>query len=177
MFGENGLVAFFVAGLIGAVDVGREGNVADALQLFMNGSCAGELDFTLALIEMSGDGGGEMWGEFYLFADEEFFAGTDEGSPAVALGIESAEKKDLNFAGAAGTGAKEAGRDDAGIVEDHAIARLQVGREIAELVVMKGLSGSVEDEHAGIGASGEGLTGDELVGEIVLKVFYSEGHG
>lgn len=147
--------------------------MADAVEFLMDVGGRAEFDFAFAVLEVLGDGGGEVAREDDLFADAEFFTGADEGAPAGAFGIEGTEEEDFHFAGEAGAMTVEAGGDDTGVVEDEAIAGLDVGGEVAEVVVVEGLGRAIEDEHAGIGAAGKGVAGDEFVWEVVVKVFDS----
>ena len=64
----------------------------------------------------------------------------------------------------------EPGGKDAGVVEDHKIARLQQLREIAEQAVGTVAAGSLQVQHAGAVTGGEGLLGNEFVGKMEVEV-------
>ena len=67
--------------------------------------------------------------------------------------------------------------DDFGIVEDGEVARLEERGEIGEEPVLDEPGAAMEHHHAGGGAVGEGMGGDERLGEGIVVIAQEEAHG
>ena len=74
------------------------------------------------------------------------------------------------------TGARgvEAGGNDAAVVEDEEVARLQKMGEIAKKIVLVGAGGPVDDEHAAGAANRRWGLGDQLFGQVEIEVGYEQ---
>lgn len=66
--------------------------------------------------------------------------------------------------------AVETRREDASVVEDYEIAGMQEVWEVAEQKVGIVAAGSLQVQHAGGIAGGEGILGDEFVGKMEVEV-------
>ncbi len=191
----DGLIAFAIAGGIRARDVGRERDVADAIEggeesvHALNGLKA---DAALAEFGAGQDLGLKFFEIAIVLAEEQsladayFAAGANQAFPIVGIGGELAGQKNLDAAveeiaggrivradrvsAGAFAAAIEPGGKDAGVVEDHKIAGLQQVREIAEQAVGITAAGSLQMQHAGTVAGGERLLGNEFVGKVEVEV-------
>ena len=169
LLSEDCLVAFAIRGLVGTVDIGREGDVAGGFDLGVEISLAVEPDepftadpgFEDLCFESRGDGDARAFVEVAAGADER----GPEG-PAVILGP---QEEDFNGACVARLLAEEAGREDSGVVYGEAIPGGEEAGEVAEGSIFEGARGAVNDEHAGGGAVREGFLSDELVGQVIIK--------
>ena len=65
---------------------------------------------------------------------------------------------------------KEARGDDFGVVENEEVVGGEVVGEVAKEFVFDAAAVAMNDEHAGSGAVFERVGGDELGGELVVKV-------
>ena len=112
-----------------------------------------------------------------------FFTGANESSPFVRP--ELLRKQDFDATRrirraclglrAARAGGVEARGDDAAVVEDEEVARVQEVRKVAEEVVAILTGMAVEDKHAAGAADGRRRLRDELFGEIEMEVGYAHG--
>jgi hypothetical protein len=182
----DGLVALLVGVGVGAVDVGRQGHVADAAECGKEVRDRGE--FKQALAELAalenlglenGFAGGA--GEDEPLADGHLAAGADESAPAVARACGRSGEHDLDAAGGPlaladkGAVGKEARGDDAGVVEHEQVAGTELGGKRGEEAVVDGAGGAVEEHHAaGTADLGRGLR-DEFLGEVVVEVGDAQG--
>jgi hypothetical protein len=64
----------------------------------------------------------------------------------------------------------EAGRQDAGIVEDEAVLGCEERREIAERAIFPLAGGAIDYQHPRPRAVGQRFLGDEIVGEVIVEV-------
>lgn len=167
VLGEDGLVALAVRLGVGALDVGRQGDMADFVE---EGEQIGGVEDQGALAEfaLSGDGGGEVGGELDLGAGADLASWFDEGLPGLGTGG-GVEEEDFDRGCGGGEVAVEPGREDAGVVQDQVVLGGEVGGEVFETVVAPSLGVAVEHEHARIGAAGEGLLGDGGFGEVEVE--------
>jgi hypothetical protein len=196
VLGINGLVAFAIAGRIRACDIRREGDVANAIK----GSeevvvlTLGGLKADAALAEFpSAQDLGLQFVEIAIalakeqpFADADLAAGPNQTLPIVGLGGELAGEQNLDAAAEEIAGGRIVRADrlsagafaasieprwkDAGVVENQQIAGLQEVRKVAEPAVGMAAAGSLQIEHAGFVASGEGFLGNEVVGKMEVEV-------
>jgi len=182
---EDGLIAVAVLDAVVAMDVWRERHVADFVEDRVEVGRGHEAEGAFA--ELSG-------GENFGFEDDIFFvveeetvaglnlaAGADESGPVVRGKLLGQE--DFDAAGwvggavlgllAARAGGVETGRNDAAVVEDQQVARLQDFGEVAEKIVAVVCSGAVDEHHAA-GATNErrGLS-DQVFGEVEMEVGYT----
>jgi len=121
--------------------------------------------------------------EVEAFAGLDLSTGTHECGPLVPA--ELLGEEDLDTAGRvrrvglsvwpAGAGSVEARGDDAAVVEDEEVARVQEVRKVAEEVVAILTGMAVEDKHAAGAADGRRRLRDELFGEIEMEVGYAHG--
>lgn len=177
LLGVDGLVALAVFGAVFAMDVGRERDVADAVEGGVEVGDGLEADGALAMFAVGDDFCLETAvAEADDFSGENFAAGAHEGEP-FPLG-ELLGEHDLDAAGGvmAGLGvesgalAVEARGDDAGVVEDEEVAGVKEGGKVAEVTVGEGSGGAIEGEHARGGAVGEGFLRDEFFGEFEIEI-------
>ena len=149
--GEDGLVALAVGGRIGALDVGRQGHVADALEGGVEIPIAVKADGAFAEFRARDDLAFQPFVEAYALADRHLAAGAHQRLPIAAVGGNAAQQED--FDGAAqvfvalgvvladgqrvhsGAMAEEARGEDARIVEHQAIARVEELRQVAKRAV------------------------------------------
>ena len=98
-------------------------------------------------------------------------AGVNQRFPGESVGRDGLGQEDFDFSSRAMLAAAvEAGRQNAGIVEDEAVVGFEVGREIAEDAVFPLAGGAIDHEHPRRGAVGQRFLGDEIVGEVVVEV-------
>jgi hypothetical protein len=184
--GIDGLVAIAVGGRIGALDVGREGDVAEALEGGIEIRVAVKPDGALAELAPGNNLAFEALIEPDAFADRQFAAGMDERLPIAAVRGNAAQQKDFDRAAQvfaelgvvladgegvdSGAVAEEARGKDAGIVDHQAIAGVQVLREVAENAIFPSARLAVDDEHTGGGAVGEGFLGNAFFGQVVIEI-------
>jgi len=181
----DGLIALAIARGIWARDIGRERDVADAIE-------GGEeiivilerLEAEVALAELGArqDLGLQVVGlqviglQFILLAEEKAFADSDfapgahQALPIVGLGGELASEKDFDAPVSTFAAAIKPGGKNAGIVEDDEIAGLQEVGEFAEQAMGIAAAGSLQVQHAGAVARGEGLLGDEFGGKVEVEI-------
>ena len=194
LLGIDGLVAFAIAGRIGTRDIGRERDVADAIEGSEEivGAARDGLKADAALAEFPA---GEDLG---LQVRRDCAPPKNRRSPTPILrpgrtrhsqslgwveslagqqnldaAVEEIAGRRISRADRLSTGAFaaaiEAGGKNAGVVENHEIAGVQQVREVAEQAVGMA-AGSLQVEHAGAVAGGEGFLGNEVVGKMEVEV-------
>ena len=124
--------------------------------------------------------------EEQAFADADLAAGANQAFPIVGFGGKLAGQQNFDAAvkeiagrgiaradglsaGAFAAAIEPRGKD-AGVVEDHQVAGLQQFREVAEHDGRTLAAGSLQVQHAGAVAGGEGLLGNEVVGKMEIEV-------
>jgi len=195
--GVDGLVALAIAGGIRTYDVGRERDVADAIEcgkkIVRALGCRLEADAAFAEF-----GTGQDFGlEFIVLAEEEALtdtdlaAGADQAFPIVRFGgkLAGEENLDASMEKSAGCGivladwlsagafaaAIEAGGEDAGVVENNKIAGPEQVWEIAKQAIRITAGDALDAQHAGVVTGGEGFLGDELVRKVEVEVGNAHG--
>jgi hypothetical protein len=173
--GIDGLIAFAIAGRIGAGDVGRERDVADAIESgeeVVHGLNGLEADMAFAEL-----GAGQDLGlQLILIAEEEALADTDfaaranQAFPINGIRGELAGEKDFDAAPSAFAASVETGGKDASVVEDQEIAGVQKVGEVAEQAIGIFAAGSLQMQQAGSVAGGEGFLGDEFGGKVEVEI-------
>ncbi len=164
--GVDRLIAFVVLGVVVALHVVREREVAEFL--FVGDGV--EVDEAGAVWFDGGDGAGAA-ADGQGMALAHAFTWFDHALPVDwGDGVES-EDFDAAVVG------EEAGAGDADIVEDDEVALVEEGREVAEAAVFEGLGVPVDDEHARGVALRERAAGDELGREVVVEVVGAEHRG
>ena len=192
----DGLIALAITGRIGARDVGRERDVADAIEcgekiiVILEGLKA---DNALAELSARQNLGLKFSGlrfvllaEEEAFADADFAAGTNQALPVVGIGCELAGEKNFDAAvkeiaggriacarrlsAGAFAAAEESSGKDAGIVENYEITGLEKVGKFTEQAIRIAAAGSLQVQHAGAVAGGEGLLGDELAGKMKVEI-------
>jgi hypothetical protein len=184
------LIALAIADRIRAGDVGRERDVADAIErgeeiIFIPGLKA---DVAFAELSAREDLGLQfiLIAEEEAFADSNFAAGANQALPIVGIGGELAGQKNFDAAAKEIAGGRIAfanrlgmsafapaiqpGWKHAGIVEDDEIAGLQKVGEFTKQGVRIAAAGSLQAQHAGAVAGGEGLLGDEFDGKVEVEI-------
>jgi len=181
-------------GRIRTRDVGWERDVADAIESGeeivhgLNDALGLEADLALAEFGAGQDLGLQfvLLAEEEAFADTDFAAGANQAFPIVGIGGELAGEQNFDAAveeitrggitradrlsmGALAAAIKP-GRKDAGIVEDDEIAGLQKIREVAEQAIGIFAAGSLQVQHAGAVAGGEGFLGDEFGRKVEVEI-------
>jgi hypothetical protein len=193
LLGVDGLVAFAIAGRIGARDIGRERDVADAIEdgEEVVGALRSRLKADAARAEFpTGEDLGLQFdlilrAEEQAFANADLAAGTDEAFPIVGISGELAGQQNLNatveeipgcrilradrLSADAFAAAIEAGRKNASVIENQHIAGPQQVRKLEEEAISMA-AGSLEVKHAGAVAGGEGLLGNQVFGETEVEV-------
>jgi len=192
LLGIDSLIAFAIAGRVGARDVGRERDVADAIEGGEEGvgGLKGGREADAALAEL---GAGQDIGlQFVLFSEEKAFAyadlaaGTNQALPIVGFGGDLPGEQNLDAAveEVAGCGivradglsagafaaAVEPGGKDAGIVEDYEIAGVQQVGEVAEKAIGIVAARALQVQHTGAVTGGEGFLGNQPVGKVEVEI-------
>ena len=198
LLGINGLVAIKIAGRIGARDIGRKRDVADAVENRKEAIFAvvfvifpgKRLKADAAFAEL---GAGKHLGLQFIvltekkpFTNADFAAGADQTFPIVGVGGKLAREQDLDAAPqkvtcrgivranrlrtSAFAAAIESSGKDTGVVEDDEIAGTQPIGKIVEEAIGILATGSLKMKHAGAIAGGERLLGDEFFGEMKIEV-------
>ena len=173
--GIDGLVAFAVGGGIGAVDVRRQGDVAELVESLPEAALAVEAEQAFAVLVAAEDGGAEAFAEGDGVAGAELASGAHEGEPGEGVLGFRADQEGLDVTGEAVAMAVEAGGDDAGIVQDEAVAGAEVGGEVGEGAVFPAALGAVEDEHARGGAVGERRLSDGFGRQVEVELGEQQG--
>jgi hypothetical protein len=178
------LIARLVVGSIGATDVGRKGDVAEALELAGCVSEGGQEPHPATALGFLGRGKNlDVEGLVHVDASAgtEPAPRTHHGLPDVVA--QGTHEEHLGLASAR-AGAQEAGGKDAAAIGDHEVAGSEEVGEVAKGVVAHRRPGAVEDEQARSVALGEGLLGDRLVGKRVVEIgglqnsfFWGDGAG
>jgi hypothetical protein len=185
----DGLIAVAIAGRIGARDIRRERDVADAIE--HGEEIADWLKADAALAELcSGENlglqvAGVPVAEKQAFADADLAARANQAFPIVGIGGELAGQQNLDAAvqeipsrripradrlsAGAFAAAIEARRKHAGIVENYNIADMQQSREVTEQPVCMA-TGSLQVEHAGAVPGGQRFLGNEVFWKIKIEV-------
>ena len=73
-----------------------------------------------------------------------------------------------------GAGGVKASGDDAAVVEDQEVARLQKMGEIAEKIVLVSAGGAVDREHATRASNRRWGLGDQLFGKVEIEIGYAQ---
>jgi len=184
----DGLIAVAVGGRIGAGNVGRERDVADAFHASEEILCRREADVALAEFAASDDPGLKfiVIAEEEMLTDADFSAGADEAFPVVGVLLELACEEDLDasvqelarggiaraerLGFEAGATSVKTGGKYFRVVEDQKVGGTEEIGEVAELAIVELAVGGRKVEEAGGGAVGERLLGDEFFGEMVVEV-------
>jgi len=191
LLGVDGLIALAIARRVRAGNVGRERDMADAIEggeEVVHAGSGREADVALAEL-----GAGEDLGlKFVLVTEEQALAdaylatGTNQAFPIVGFGGELPGEQNLDAAAQkiAGCGIVRAeglsagalaatiepGGKDAGVVEDHEIAGPQQIGEVAEQAIGIVAAGALQVQQAGSVTGGEGVLGNELVGKVEVEI-------
>jgi len=171
----NGLVTLDVArtlgGRVGALDVGRERDVAEAVGDIDDRLAGGrgEADERGALGVFGEDGAGEVVAVGKGGADGKFFAGADKAPPdVVAVDGIGAEEEALDHT-AGGPIGVEPSREDGGVITKEGIAGAQKVWKIGKRMVSQGAVGAINDkETRGIATRGRRLR-DEVRRQVVIE--------
>lgn len=193
--GVDGLITLAIGGGIGASDVGRKRDVADAIEdvVEVGDRVGGVPDWMKTDVAFTEGSAGDDFGlQLVLFAEEQvladidFAAGTNQALPIVGLGGKLAGKQDLDasvkiaagggVAAADGLRAEtsaapvEAGGKDAGVIENDNIVGAEEIGQIAKMAVMELAGIAMQVQHAGTVASGGRFLGDELFGKMEVEI-------
>ena len=170
--GKDGLIAVHVfLDHLAIANVGRQRNAADlgeqigriALLVWQDGPCAA--------VELSDEPERErvasVPGDYVNgLAGLQLAAGFAEDLPDAML-IGRQEQ-----AGPAGPGplaaTDQASGYDLGVIENEAVARVENGRQIADITVVDGFLVPANDHQAGVAAAGQRMLGDQLAGQVVV---------
>ena len=186
MGGEDGLVALAVERLVGALDVRRQGHVADAAELLEEVAGVMEAQGALAEGAATGDFGLQLAIEADALADAHLAAGMHQRLPGGGVAGVRTNQEDFHFAlqilaaggvllpdgeGVhAGAMPVEAGWENFGIVEHQAVAGPQELRQIAEGGVLPAPLVAEEHQHARGGAVLQRALCDQLLGQGIIEV-------
>jgi hypothetical protein len=184
----DGLIPLTIMGRVRTRDIRREWDVADAVEGSEEIADGLKTEAAQAEFRASEDLGLQFipLAEEQAFADPDFAAGPNQAFPIIGLGGELAGQENLDAAAeeiacrrigradrvsaGAFAAAIQPRRKDAGVVENEQVAALQELREVAEQAVGTAAGGSLQVEHAGTIASGEGFLGNEVVGKMEVEV-------
>ncbi|MNZ77009.1 hypothetical protein D3C78_955320 [compost metagenome] len=164
LVGIDGLVALAVGVLVGAVDVGRQRHVADALEQRQHRLGKAQLEQRSVAHHHLGRA---------ATVDEDLharlgrLAGAHVGQHAVA--VEHPLDEDLQLA-AGGLVAEQARRNHPGVVEHHQVAGAQVFQQIGELAMAQCARRTVQHQQATGTPRGQRMAGDQLIGKLELEV-------
>lgn len=143
--------------------------MTDAIENFEKVAVGMEADEALAEISAAENFGGEIVGDNNALACAHFSAGANESLPGEVTG--GSREEDFHpSAGAVLAMAVEAGREDFRVVEDDAIAGMNVAGEIAKVAIGPSACGAIDDEQPRTGSVGERLLSDEFFGKIEVEV-------
>jgi len=154
-FGEDGLVSVAVGGVVIAVHVVGEGEMA--VSVFVDGF--GPFDETVSVVVDGGDSSGCL-ADFDGASGFHFLPGTNHGTPESGGEFVEADELDCSAVGEV-TGGNDFGVEVVGLEE--------VG-EVGEGVVGDAASGAVDVEEARLVALFKGSGGDEFFGKVVVEV-------
>src|SRR4051812_10190845 len=96
--GEDGLVALTVASIVAALDVGRQRDVADSFELFVEIARGAEAHGPFPEFASCDDFGVERIGKPDALAHSHLASGTDQGRPIPAVSADGPQEKDFDFA-------------------------------------------------------------------------------
>jgi hypothetical protein len=195
LLGIDSLVALEIARRIGARDIGRKRDVADAVEnrkeIVVAVIFSGEgLETDAAFAEF---GAGKNFGlQFVVLAEEKVFANTDLASgadqalPIVGLSGKLARQQNLDAALqevarrrimradrlslCAFAAAVKPRRKDASVVKNNEIAGAQQIRKITELAITVASAISLKVQHSGAISRCERFLGDEFFGKMKVEV-------
>ena len=175
--GVDGLIALLVLEL--GLDVGGQGHPAQALQDFQKDALVVEADQAVAARCLSGDLAGELplRAEGDPGAGAQLFPRTDQALPDVFSPVDEEKHLAGPAQGAVGmdTASQQAGGQDPGVVHDKAVAGAQEVCQVPEVPVGPGPRILVQHHQAGGVPPGQGGLGDELRGEVKVKVVGLQG--
>ncbi|MCY1430792.1 hypothetical protein D9M71_467470 [compost metagenome] len=162
--GVDRLVALAVVRFVRTIDVGRQRHVADPLQQRQHFLGEAQLEQRVVALQhlrlaaaLDEDGRARLGR----------FARTHVGQHAVA--VQHAFDEDFQLA-AGSLLAEQARRDHPGIVEHHQVARAQQFQHIGELPVRQFAARAVQHQQAAGAAFGERMAGDQVVGQVKMKI-------
>ena len=179
LVGEDGLVALAIVSGIVAVDVWGQRHVADAIENSAKVFGGREAESAFAVFGGSDDFGFQErrsvvgGGEVETLAGLNLAAGADEGGPGEGILRLRADEQHFDVAGVAGAMAMKAGGDHAGIVEDQAVAGVQVIGQVTKEAVFPASFGAMHHEHAGTSAVGGWGLGDLFRRKVEIEVSQS----
>jgi hypothetical protein len=184
----DGLVALAVGGGIGARDVGWKRDVADGFHFAEEIVGGRETNVAFPEIAASDDFGLKLIvvPEKKMLADGDLAAGADQAFPFVRILTQMAREEDFDasmqelasgriiradgLGMQASTAAVKTGWKHAGVVEHDKVVWTEQFREVAELAVLESSAARRDMQQAGSGAIGERLLGDQVFGQIVVKI-------
>ena len=103
------------------------------------------------------------------FADSQLAAGANERSPCETVRRFGLQEEDFYSSGKSVTMAEQAGRNDAGIIQDEAVPRPQESRKLREAAIFPALLVPIKDEHARVLPTIEGTLRDQFFGQGVIE--------
>ena len=126
--------------------------MADSIQHLEQIANGVEANGALTKLGTVQDFGGEVVGDHDAFTGGQLAAGTDESLPGKTVGGNRFGEEDLDAAGCilvmALAMSVESRGENAGVVEDEAVAGMKEGRKIAEHAIFPLAGGAVHYKHA-----------------------------
>src|SRR5271155_3953040 len=185
----DGLVALAVGGLVGTLDVRRQGNVAEAAERFVETGFRGEAQDAQAKFAAAFGYGFEFrlailgaLAENNFFAHRDFPAGAHQSFPCVWRELAHEQDLDGRFqvlvarrvmdsrrlgVNSHATAEQPCGQDASVVEDDQFIAAQQI-RKFAEVAVVPRAGGFIEQQHAGGVTRGQRMLRDALRRQVEI---------
>ena len=167
---EHSLVAFTVRSGVGTADVGRQGHVAQAVEIGVDIFFAQKAQGSFAPFAPCHDLRGEGVGKMDDLSGLQFAARSHQSPPCARHAGHRFQQQDFHGTAARLAMPREARWNHPGIVHHQAIAFPQVRGEVAECAVLPLLCFTVQNQHACAIAGFGRLLRDEFVGQSVVEV-------
>lgn len=170
---EHGLIPLPIGRLIPPLDVGRQRDMPDSFELFVNIFQVGvRLEAQRPFTEPAP----RDHLRFQAFRKEHFLAHPHllarmhQRFPIPGGAVDGPQQQDLDFAREVFAMAEQARWKYARIVQHQAVAGAEEAGQVAKLPVFPGLARAIDHQHARRGAVGEGLLRDELLGQHKIEL-------
>jgi hypothetical protein len=170
----------FRGGTFGALDVGGEGQLAVEGGEVEDVAFKAELAMSLVVLR---EDSGRKWGRRGTKVEEgpgaDPFSGAEKGPPGPGFGF--LEEEDFNGAANPATAAHfsppESGGDDLGVIEDEAIAGVEMVEEAAKMGEGSGAGRPVEDQKSGCIPFRSRMLRNQLRWQVEIEVGNQHGGG
>ena len=159
--GVHGLIALTVLQLL--LDIGWQRHFAQAIQRLQKDALVFEAHQAVAAGQFLRDLGSQL-----TVTEGELCALAHQALPGLVAPVD--QQQHLAGAAARHTLAQQTGRQHTGIVEDQTVARMEILRQIEKVPVLPRAGGLIQHQQAGGITPLDGRLGDQLLGQVEIKV-------